>query len=91
MSLLLRYGGLPPNLTGWTSWISWGSPIEKPSRLSVVRSLTSGREPLGPRLRGSHRERRAIEAGRGWRDLAPSWKAEERAFGRRRAGALLYR
>ena len=41
-------------------------------------------------LCGSAREREALEAGRGWRDLAPAWAAEERAFARRRAAHLLY-
>jgi len=41
-------------------------------------------------LCGSSREREAIEAGRGWRDLAPAWGAEERAFARRREPHLLY-
>ena len=41
-------------------------------------------------LCGSSREREAIEAGRGWRDLEPAWRAEERAFARRRERYLLY-
>jgi len=41
-------------------------------------------------LCGSARERTALEAGRGWRDLAPAWAREERAFARRRARYLLY-
>jgi uncharacterized protein YbbC (DUF1343 family) len=42
-------------------------------------------------LCGSARERQAIEAGKSWRDLAPAWRAEERAFARRRRPYLLYR
>jgi uncharacterized protein YbbC (DUF1343 family) len=42
-------------------------------------------------LCGSAREREAIEAGKGWRELARAWRAEERAFARRRARCLLYR
>ncbi len=42
-------------------------------------------------LCGSAREREALEAGKGWRDLAGAWKAEERAFARRRSRYLLYR
>jgi uncharacterized protein YbbC (DUF1343 family) len=41
-------------------------------------------------LCGSERERRAIEAGAGWRDLARAFAPEERAFARRRAPFLLY-
>jgi len=41
-------------------------------------------------LCGSARERAALEAGQGWRDLAPAWAREERAFARRRAPYLLY-
>jgi uncharacterized protein YbbC (DUF1343 family) len=41
-------------------------------------------------LCGSDRERRAIEAGGGWRELARSFAGEERAFGRRRARFLRY-
>ncbi len=41
-------------------------------------------------LCGSSREREALERGRGWRDLAPSWAREERAFVKRRARHLLY-
>jgi uncharacterized protein YbbC (DUF1343 family) len=42
-------------------------------------------------LCGSARERAALEAGRGWRELAPAWAREERAFARRRGRFLLYR
>ena len=41
-------------------------------------------------LCGSSRERKAIEAGRGWRDLASEWSREERAFSKRRGRHLLY-
>jgi uncharacterized protein YbbC (DUF1343 family) len=41
-------------------------------------------------LCGSSREREAIERGKGWRDLAPDWASEERAFSRRRALHLRY-
>ncbi len=41
-------------------------------------------------LCGSDRERRAIEAGAGWRDLAHAFAGEERAFLRRRARFLRY-
>ena len=41
-------------------------------------------------LCGSDRERIAIEAGDGWRDLARAFAGEERAFARRRAGFLRY-
>ena len=41
-------------------------------------------------LCGSARERKAIESGRGWRDIAVEWAREERAFAKRRAGRLLY-
>jgi len=41
-------------------------------------------------LCGSPRERKAIEAGRGWRDLSAEWSREERAFAKRRARHLLY-
>ncbi len=41
-------------------------------------------------LCGSSRERKAIERGVGWRDLAAEWSREERAFSRRRAPHLLY-
>ncbi len=41
-------------------------------------------------LCGSGRERAAIEAGAGWRELARGFAAEERAFARRRARFLLY-
>ncbi len=41
-------------------------------------------------LCGSDRERRAIEAGRERRDLAPEWSREERAFEQRRSRHLLY-
>jgi len=42
-------------------------------------------------LCGSSRERLAIEGGVGWRHLATEWRAEERAFARRRERYLLYR
>jgi uncharacterized protein YbbC (DUF1343 family) len=42
-------------------------------------------------LCGSDRERRAIEAGDGWRELARAFAGEERAFARRRTPYLLYR
>jgi uncharacterized protein YbbC (DUF1343 family) len=41
-------------------------------------------------LCGSDRERLAIEAGAGWRELARSFAGEERAFGRRRTRFLRY-
>lgn len=41
-------------------------------------------------LFGSDRERLAIEAGAGWREIATAWEPEERAFADRRRGALLY-
>ena len=41
-------------------------------------------------LCGSAREREAIEAGRGWRDLSAAWSREERAFAKRRARHLRY-
>jgi uncharacterized protein YbbC (DUF1343 family) len=41
-------------------------------------------------LCGSDRERRAIEAGDGWRELARGFAGEERAFARRRAPFLRY-
>jgi len=41
-------------------------------------------------LCGSDRERKAIERGLGWRDLAQAWRPEERAFLRRRAPFLRY-
>jgi uncharacterized protein YbbC (DUF1343 family) len=42
-------------------------------------------------LCGSDRERRAIEAGDGWRELARAFAGEERDFARRRTPYLLYR
>ncbi len=41
-------------------------------------------------LCGSDRERRAIEAGDGWKELARAFAGEERAFGKRRARFLRY-
>jgi uncharacterized protein YbbC (DUF1343 family) len=41
-------------------------------------------------LFGSDRERRAIEAGISWSDIAVSWESEEVEFQRRRATYLLY-
>jgi len=41
-------------------------------------------------LCGSDRERRGIEAGDHWRDLARAFAPEERAFARRRARFLRY-
>jgi len=41
-------------------------------------------------LCGSAREREALGRGRGWRDLAPAWAREERAFAKRRARHLRY-
>jgi uncharacterized protein YbbC (DUF1343 family) len=41
-------------------------------------------------LCGSAREREALERGQGWRDLAPAWAREERAFAKRRTKYLLY-
>jgi uncharacterized protein YbbC (DUF1343 family) len=41
-------------------------------------------------LFGSDRERRAIEAGHPWREIAAAWVAEERAFAERRRPFLLY-
>jgi uncharacterized protein YbbC (DUF1343 family) len=41
-------------------------------------------------LFGSDRERRAIEAGRPWRDVAAEWVSEERGFMERRKPFLMY-
>jgi uncharacterized protein YbbC (DUF1343 family) len=41
-------------------------------------------------LFGSDRERRAIEAGASWREIAEEWKAEEAAFVEARREFLLY-
>jgi uncharacterized protein YbbC (DUF1343 family) len=41
-------------------------------------------------LCGSARERKALERGQGWRDLAAAWGREERAFAKRRARFLRY-
>ena len=41
-------------------------------------------------LFGNDRERRAIEAGHPWRDIAEVWLAEEQAFAERRSPFLLY-
>jgi len=41
-------------------------------------------------LFGSDRERRAIEAGHAWRDIAAMWRKEEQAFAERRKPFLLY-
>lgn len=41
-------------------------------------------------LCGSARERKALERGEGWRDLAAAWRREERAFAKRRAPHLRY-
>ena len=42
-------------------------------------------------LFGSDRERRCLEAGHAWHELADAWVAEEEAFRQRRAAFLLYR
>lgn len=41
-------------------------------------------------LFGSDRERRAIEAGVDWREIAAAWEPEEQEFADRRRAALLY-
>jgi uncharacterized protein YbbC (DUF1343 family) len=41
-------------------------------------------------LFGSDRERRALEAGEGWRDIAAAWESEEAEFRDRRRPYLLY-
>jgi uncharacterized protein YbbC (DUF1343 family) len=41
-------------------------------------------------LFGSDRERQAIEAGAGWRDISAAWEPEEAAFRERRNPYLLY-
>jgi uncharacterized protein YbbC (DUF1343 family) len=41
-------------------------------------------------LFGSDRERRALEAGRPWRQIAREWEAEEEAFAQQRREFLLY-
>jgi len=41
-------------------------------------------------LFGSDRERRALEAGQSWRDIAAAWVPEQEAFLERRAPFLLY-
>lgn len=41
-------------------------------------------------LFGSDRERKAIEAGKPWQDVAAAWEAEERAFVERRKPYLIY-
>jgi uncharacterized protein YbbC (DUF1343 family) len=41
-------------------------------------------------LFGSDRERRALEAGQGWREIIAAWEAEEREFVERRRAFLLY-
>jgi len=41
-------------------------------------------------LFGSDRERRAIEEGRSWGEIAAAWEAEERAVDQRRHHAWLY-
>jgi uncharacterized protein YbbC (DUF1343 family) len=41
-------------------------------------------------LFGSDRERKALEAGQGWREIAAAWEAGEEAFRRRRTEWLLY-
>jgi uncharacterized protein YbbC (DUF1343 family) len=49
------------------------------------------REPIAiDLLFGSDRERKAIEAGKGWREIARAWEPEEEAFRQRRHFALLY-
>ncbi len=48
------------------------------------------RVPAFDLLCGSDRERKALERGRGWRDLAAEWVREERAFKTRRARHLRY-
>ena len=48
------------------------------------------RVPAFDLLCGSSREREAIERGRGRRDLAASWRSEERAFAKRRVRHLRY-
>jgi len=41
-------------------------------------------------LFGSDRERRALESGKSWRDIAADWEAQEAAFRERRRPFLLY-
>jgi uncharacterized protein YbbC (DUF1343 family) len=41
-------------------------------------------------LFGSDRERKALEAGRGWRDIAAAWVPEEQVFRERRRSFLTY-
>lgn len=41
-------------------------------------------------LFGSERERKAIESGKSWREIAEAWEKEERAFDHRRHAAWLY-
>ncbi|HZR16913.1 MAG TPA: DUF1343 domain-containing protein [Verrucomicrobiae bacterium] len=41
-------------------------------------------------LFGSDRERRGLEAGRSWRELAEAWVSEEQGFAKRRRSFLLY-
>jgi uncharacterized protein YbbC (DUF1343 family) len=41
-------------------------------------------------LFGSDRERRAIEAGRSWQEIAQAWEPEEDEFRQRRKAALIY-
>ncbi|HEY1380324.1 MAG TPA: DUF1343 domain-containing protein [Gemmataceae bacterium] len=41
-------------------------------------------------LFGSDRERRALEAGHDWREIATSWEAEEGEFNERRRAFLMY-
>jgi uncharacterized protein YbbC (DUF1343 family) len=48
------------------------------------------RVPAFDLLCGSSREREAIVRGRGWRDLAASWRREEAAFAKRRSRFLRY-
>ena len=49
------------------------------------------REPIAiDLLFGSARERKAIEAGTAWREIAKAWEPEEEAFKQRRHFALLY-
>ena len=41
-------------------------------------------------LFGSDRERKALEAGEGWRDIATAWEPEEKWFRQRQTQAILY-
>src|SRR5207249_6304132 len=41
-------------------------------------------------LFGGDRERKALEAGEGWRDIAAAWEPEEKWFRQRQTQAILY-